>query len=196
MEFAVLAPILVILLLGLTETVRVVRVKTELSAAVGSMAELIAAQTGVTTTVGGTSPLPSPPRSLQDICKGAQLMLQPSQQPNLAMNIASVTNPPATPAGHGVIALDWEVDKACALAASPLPATGSGSAVSIATPLVPNANDSAIVVSGSAAYVPIFANTPIPFSVVTLTYTVVVRPRYGTVPCQDETKTKCTTRGE
>lgn len=196
MEFAILAPVLVILLLGVTEAVRVVRVKMELSAAVGSMAGLIAVQTGVTTTTGGTTPPPSPPGSLQDVCKGAQLMLQPSQQPKLAMNIASVTNAPATANGPGVIALDWEVDKACALAASPFPAAGPGSAINTATPLVPNASDSAIVVRGSSDYTPAFANVLIPFSAVTFTFTVAVRPRYGTLPCQDQNKATCTKSGE
>jgi Flp pilus assembly pilin Flp len=196
MEFAVLAPVLVVLLLGLTEAVRVVRAKMELSTAVGVMAKLIAVQTGVTTFTGSTIPPPSPPGSLQDVCKGAQLMLQPSQQPKFAMNVASVTNAPATNTGPGVIVLDWEVDKACTLTASPFPATGTGSAISMATPLIPNVSDSAIVVRGSAAYTPAFANTPIPFSAMTLTFTAVVRPRYGTVPCQDQGKTKCTTSGE
>ena len=196
MEFAVLAPVLVILLLGLTEAVRVVRAKMELSAAVGIMAKLIAVQTGVITYTGSTIPRPSPPGSLQDICKGAQLMLQPSQQPKFAMNVASVTNPPATKTGPSVISLDWEVDKACTLTAAPFPATGTGSAISMATPLIPNANDSAIVVRGSAAYTPAFANTLIPFSAMTLTFTAVVRPRYGTVPCQDQNKSNCTTSGE
>lgn len=196
MEFAILAPVLVILLLGLTEAVRVVRAQMELSAAVGVMTKLIAVQTGVTTYTGSTIPRPSPPGSLQDVCKGAQLMLQPSQQPKFAMNVASVTKPPATETGPSAISLDWEVDKACTLTASPFPATGEGSAISMATPLIPNANDSAIVVRGSAAYTPVFANSPIPFSAMTLTFTAVARPRYGTVPCRNENKSKCTISGE
>ena len=60
---------------------------------------------------------------------------------------------------------------------------------------VPNAYDSVIIVRGSFTYVPTFNNSPITSGSHTFTHTVAVRPRYGSVVCQDVNLNTCPQSG-
>lgn len=199
MEFALLMPILVILLFGATEILLVVRTRMELSAAVDATAELIASQKGVINlAVGGAG-------TLQDFCTGAKFMMRSSQSVSLALSVVSVSAlpPPGNPGGTLTTAMDWEIDKACSTAAT---AIGETDAVSMATnatkinpsataSTVPNAYDSVIIVRGTFNYVPTFNNAPITSGSQTFTHTVAVRPRHGSVLCTDDKQIKCPKTG-
>ena len=199
MEFALLLPILLILLFGSTEILLVVRTRMQLSATVAATAELIASQKGVTTVATGG------PGTLQDYCTGAKFMMRSAQSSTLALSVVSVsTAPPSASNGNkNTTAMDWEIDKACSTQAT---AIGASTAVSLATnatqinpsataSTVPNAYDSVIIVRGSFTYVPSFNNSPITSGSHTFTQTVAVRPRYGSVVCQDVNLNTCPQSG-
>jgi Flp pilus assembly pilin Flp len=172
-EFALLAPFLIVLLIGLFEVVSLVRVSFKLSHASNELAKLVA-QTPFTQS--GTSivaPAVTGGRSgtLGDYCTGVGYELTPYASSGLAGQIVSVTS-----AAGGAPAKDWESDNACPTAASAF----SGQAVTLATSysLTPNPTDSAIVVKVSYTYKPILHY--LLGSSWTLTQTAFARPRGGT----------------
>lgn len=162
-EFAVVAPVLLIAMIGFFETVQTVRAKSLLTAAVANMVEMIATEKGAPELTPGT---------MQDFCRAAQLTMRPFAATSLSMAIASVTNSTAAPPGP---ARDWEYDAACPSAASPFGANGAKAA---ATSMVPDAADSVIMIKASFTYTPSLI-----LSATTFTQTVFARPRYNTVAC-------------
>lgn len=195
MEFVLLFPIVLILLLGSVEILQVVRTRMELSATVAATAELIASQKGVINAAAGGA------GTLQDFCTGAKFMMPSVQSATLALSVVSVSTlpPPGNPSGTVKTTMDWEIDTACSTAATSI---GEAAAVKMATnatqinpsasgSVVPNAYDSVIIVQGSFTYKPTFHDDVITSLSRTFTHTVAVRPRHGTVVCADDKQKSC-----
>lgn len=166
MEFAFVAPVMILMVLGTAETVRFVRAKLLFRTAITGMAEAIAAQYSVSSGSGAGT--------LSDFCKGTQLTMLPLSSTSLSAVIASVTNPLGKDAQR-----DWEMDTACPTTAKAL---GSSAAVSLGSPLVPSAGDSVLIVQASYTYTPMLkAIIPLPLS---LSTTILLRPRSGAIACK------------
>jgi Flp pilus assembly protein TadG len=183
-EFAVIASVMVLLLLGSIELINVVRLQGKLKLAAGEYAELIAGQSTVTEGApyaNGTHP--SPGGTLTDMCNGVANDLLP--YPNTFSAVVG-----STTVQGGAPNSDWSTDNACpvvtfsgsfyetiflaSIAESPnsmFTQTGSPSG-----PLVPG--DSAIEVQLTYYYhnvLPFFLGTTI-----TLTANGIARPRPNT----------------
>ena len=150
LEFALMAPILLVLATGAMGLCLVIRARTDLSEAANAMAELVAAQATVT------------PAEITDFCAGAGAAMTPYASAPLQIGIASVTNT------GGAAATDWS-DTSC----------GGGAAIaspaSLAAGVVPNAGDSTIVVQASYVFHnPLTLVLPATFD---LSVTAYARPR-------------------
>ena len=154
-EFAILAPVLLILVTGCVGLSQLIRARTDVQKAAQTMAQLIATQTSVSTA------------EIDDFCQGARDELSPFPTAGLQLSVASVTRRAAS----GNAGVDWD-DTSC----------GNGAAIAAPTTLaagvIPAAGDSAIVVQ--ATYV--FHNAlslvlPSAFSVTTVAF---ARPRANT----------------
>ncbi len=149
-EFALLVPLMLSMLLGGFEVTQVVGANLRVGVAAQTMAELISQQTAVTTT------------TLANFCKGAQLVMTPFSSTPLKIAVASVTN------NNNTNSVDWTYTTC-----------GSASAItnaaSLADPMIPNDGDSVIVVKASYSYsgVTYFALA----SAYSLTETSFARPR-------------------
>jgi Flp pilus assembly protein TadG len=154
-EFALILPIMIILFLGAFEVTRVVAADMRLANAAQSVADMIAQQSNVT------------PAMMTNFCDGGQLSMTPLPSASLQVAVAEVTN-----TGSGLV-VDW-TDTTC----------NSASAISnpttLATSLVPNTNDSVIIVQATYAY-----TSPISYVLsksYTLTQTAYQRPyNVGTI---------------
>ena len=167
LEFAVVAPVLVLLLVGMAEITTRFRVQMKVNHTAGLLAKMVAQQAP---SVTGSST-----GSLANLCTGAKLAMTPFPSTSFAGAIASVTT---TASGSGThTSLDWESDTSCATTAT---AIGSAAATGIATSsgLVPDAGDSLIIVRVSYVYTPTM-RLILPAST-TLTQTIYVRPRANT----------------
>lgn len=153
-EFAVIAPVLIFLILGTFEVGRFVRAGMRVSNAAASLADLVAQQTNLVAT------------DMTDFCNGSKLTLTPLPTTSFQAAVASVTYSKA-----GVRASDWQ-DTTCG------PATAMTTQVTLATPLTPTKGDSAIVVTATytytLSYATVFAKS------VTITRIAFARPRAGT----------------
>jgi Flp pilus assembly protein TadG len=140
-EFALVAPLLIMMLFGVTEETAVLRAQMKVSHAAGVLATMIAAQTSTVT--------PGTAGTLGNLCYGAKLTLTPLGTAPFAAAIASVTT--SASGSSTSTAMDWESDTSCPTAAK---AIGATAAVGIATSarLVPNAGDSMIIVQASYTY--------------------------------------------
>ena len=165
-EFALIMPILITLVIGTVSIVQLIRANIVFAAAASTMGEITAAQTTVTAGVAGIT---------GDYCKGAQFTMFGYNTASLAMAIASVTNT------NGSIAQDWENDTSCPTTAVPFGTGATSSAVTLGTPLVPTAGDSVIIVRAAYVYTPLF--NLIIGKPVTLGTIVYSRPRNYTVSC-------------
>ena len=162
LEFALLAPMLTMALFGLLAISQAVRAKMLLTSAASSMASMVATQHAVT---GGSS------GTLRDLCNGAQHIIRPYAASSLSMAITSYTRQPDL-----VVQRNWEYRSACQADAASLADTG----VSLATPLLPDAGDSIIIVQASYNYL---SSYPDVVSNMTLSQTAYARPRYVKVEC-------------
>ena len=154
-EFAIVAPILVILATGTVGLSEVIRARTDLTTAAQTMAQLIATQTTVTTT------------QISDFCTGSLDEMIPYSTTGLQISVASVTRG----ATSGKVGLDWH-NESC----------GNGSALTSATTLaanvVPSNGDSTIVVQATYTFHnPLALVLPSIFSVTTVAF---ARPRANT----------------
>ena len=114
LEFALIAPLMTLLILGTIEFINISRLQAKLNVAAGQLVEMIAAQPAV---VDGTaSAQPDKTASLSDMCGGAAINMLPFEITAFAANIASITNA-NTPNGTAPIQ-DWESDSACGTAAT------------------------------------------------------------------------------
>lgn len=163
LEFALIAPALILMLTGLWAVSQVVRAKMLLTSTASSMATMVAAQTGVTGGSAGT---------LRDLCNGAQLIMQPYAASKLSMSIISYTKQSSSS-----VQKDWEYNSACQLSASSISATG----VSLATPLLIDVGDSIIIVQANYSYASPSTSsyTPILPASMTLSQIAYARPRYN-----------------
>ena len=113
-EFALIAPVMLVMMLGTVELVNVFRVQIKLNVAAGQLAEMIAGQPSVTLAsgsgIGG---------SLGDMCTAVSYNLLPYNRTALSALIGSVTVTAAQ-----APALDWFTDKAC-----PTVVNGTGSSL-------------------------------------------------------------------
>ena len=164
-EFALVAPVLIMLILSTVEVVRLLRAEVIFNNATSTEGSLIAAQTGVTAGSNG---------NMADFCLGAKLTMAPYDTSALTMSIVSVTNS----GNSGLVAMDWEYDGPCSAQG---PQIGSSKAVVLGTPLIPGLGDSVIIIQASYNYTPLILSvisTPI-----TLTTTTYTRARNGQIPC-------------
>ena len=152
-EFAVLMPLLAVLLFGSVTASRLARASMKLWTAAQSLSDLVAQQTSVSSS------------DVSDFCTGAGLTLAPVKG-TLTATVASVTQ-----SSTGTTAVDWQ-DTTCGNGAT-LP-----NAASLGSSYVPNPKDSVIVVQ--ATYVYVFPPSYILPSSITLTRTTYSRPRDGT----------------
>jgi len=154
-EFAILAPVLLILATGCVGLAQLIRARTDVQKAAQTMAQLIATQTSVSTAAVG------------DFCQGARDELSPFPTAGLQLSVASVTR--ATTSGSAGV--DWNDTSCGGGAAIPAPAT-------LAAGLVTAAGDSAIVVQANYAFHnPLALVLPSVFSITTVAF---ARPRGNT----------------
>ncbi len=122
-EFALVAPVMVILLFGAIELGNAFRIQTKVNTATGQLAELIAGQQAVT----------APNGNLVDMCNGVAMNLLPYATGTLSADIVSGTNdhPSNRVAGstdNTTVGpyLDWENTSSCPTKdASPMGANGA-----------------------------------------------------------------------
>ncbi len=196
MEFALVLPVLLILLFGTAETLRIVRAKMLLNAGVAAAAAVISTQAGAVTSPGcETGSYTCTPGNLQDICQGALHMMQSLETSTFKLSIAAVTNadttnPKSDPGSVNVVPLiQWEVYTACPNRGAAFPLIGAGAPATLTTPLIPYDNNVAVVVQGTFLYQPAFVYGvsglfgPTTSGSVTLTSTSLVEPRSGALPC-------------
>jgi len=149
-EFALVLPIMISLFLGTFEVTRVVAADMRLASAAQSYADMIAQQSTLTVA------------QMTNFCNGGKLAMTPLPAKGLKAAVASVTH------GNSSTAEDWH-DESCGTAKA------IASATTIAAPLVPNVNDSVIIVQASYAY-----TSPISYVLkksYTLTQSAYARPR-------------------
>ena len=82
LEFALLAPVLMVIAVGTFEVSYAFRIQAKLSTAAGALSELVA--------VAGT--ITAPASTLKDMCVGAKFNLLPFNNQILTANIVSITN--------------------------------------------------------------------------------------------------------
>ena len=154
-EFALVLPIMITLFLGVFEGTRIVAASMRLANAAQSVADMIAQQSNITST------------TMTNFCNGGQLSMTPLSGTSLKVAVAEVTN------NNGSLVVDWN-DTTCNSA------TTIANATTLATTLVPNANDSVVIVQATYAY-----TSPISYvlsSSYTLTQTAYQRPyNVGTI---------------
>ncbi len=159
-EFALVAPLLIVLYLGTIEGTSAVRAYMKVNAATQAYADLIANQPSITKS------------SLAHYCSSVKLVMTPLDATTLSIASASVTNT------NGAIAQDWHDTGQCGSG------VGSIAGLTLAAGLTPYKGDSAIVVSASYTYSSII-RLLLP-GIQTLTETAAARPRQNsTVDCAD-----------
>lgn len=162
-EFAVTAPIVVLLYLGTIEATSAVRAYLKFNAAVQTYADLIANQDSITKA------------SLGNYCAGAALVMTGLNTSTLSIAAASVSNK------SGAISQDWHDTSQCGTGVASIVGT------TIANNLTPNDGDSAIAVQGRYTYTS-FLHYVLPLTQ-TFSQTAAARPRdNATIPCSDCTK--------
>ncbi len=116
LEFAIIVPMMFMVLIGIYQICELVRVNMKLSSVAVSVADLVAQQAGGVS--GGTS------GSLGNFCAAARLMMTPfptgSSSQAFSLAIVSVTN-----YSPGNITVDWEVDSACTIHATAIGAAAT-----------------------------------------------------------------------
>jgi len=182
LEFVIIVPILLILLLGIYQIAQLVRVNMKLSGVAVSVADLVAQQANGVSGGAGSA--------LRNFCSAGQLMMTPfpssGNSGNFTLAVSSVTN-----YSPGNVRVDWEVDGACSRAA---PAIGNTNAIALATTpinLLPTtgpsgtigvAGDSVIVVQANYNYTSLLQY--LAPTITMMTHTGFARPRANSViPC-------------
>jgi len=175
-EFAICAPMLLLLIFGTLEILMLYRTEEKLNSLAGNFAQMVANQEISTVNASGVtqthSPVPSvtsgtSPPGLSDLCAGAVYGLQPFPAAGLSIYVASVTETTAAvAASQGVAAKaagydEWEVDLGsnCApTGAQNIGVNGTSGARTIAignggtTALVKAVGDNVIIVRASLQY--------------------------------------------
>jgi len=186
MEFALLVPVLLILLFGSAEVLRAVRARMLLTQAVSMTADVIAAQfKAVPSASGGIG-------TLQDFCSGAKLILQPTMRSSFSMTIVNITFTPSnTLKPYAVL---WKDDHACSTVGTAFDKSTSADLETVASQYVNAAQPTVIVIIGNVNYVPpVLTLKPIIGEAINFTYTKYVNPRNTSLPCFTLSKAPCTT---
>jgi len=125
LEFAIIVPFMVLILLGIYQVSQLVRVNMKMSNVAVAIADIVAQQDSIT---GGVSGI------LGNFCKGAQLMMAPfptsAAANSFSLAIVSVTNYSNGQVSN--VKVDWEVDSACAVTAT---AIGSAATTLVTSPV-------------------------------------------------------------
>jgi hypothetical protein len=199
-EFAICAPMLLILFMGTLEILLLYRTEAKLDAFAGSFAQMVSLQEIAAVNASGVvethSPVPTSnsgsTTGLTDLCAGAVDGLEPFPPNGMTLDVASVTETAAAqPASQGVAATpalhdEWEVDmnSACATTGTQAIGTnGANGAVTLAvgsgasTSMVQGLGDNIIIVRATLQYPGVLGL--ILSSAQTLTQTAVARWRYA-----------------
>ena len=179
LEFALIAPLLIVVFLGVYEVADYVRATMRTDQTAQSVAQLIAAQAAVT---NPANPGPFDSGTLTDYCWAAHTVIAPYNPANLTLQIASYT------LSGAVTSEDWGVT---------CPPNDTTSAISGFAPGVPisglllASGDSVIVVKASYQWAApdggLFLH-----SIITASETVYARPRSNkTITCSVSNSTSC-----
>lgn len=110
LEFAMVAPVLLVFIIGTVEISNAIRLQAKLNVAVGQLAELVAGQSSVTAPAG----------TLADVCIGAAMNIAPYPVSALSAGIVSISNdhpsnriPLSTDSTTVSTYLDWESTSSC-----------------------------------------------------------------------------------
>ena len=152
-EFALILPVMVMLLLGATSATDLARASIKSWNAAQSIADMVSQQASLSTA------------EMTDFCTGGRLALAPLS------GTATFTAASVTTSASGTTAVDWQDTASCG-------GQTMADALSVAKPYVPNAKDSVIVVR--ITYVHTFPPSYVLPRTLTLTRTGVSRPRAGT----------------
>jgi Flp pilus assembly protein TadG len=142
LEFAIIAPVLITLTIGMSEWSTIIRTKQQLKATTSEVAKMVAQSSQVNLT------------SLQNLCAGAQLVITAAPVTGLALDIQEVNlNNSGTPV------LLWEGTHACSTTATIQGQTGLAQAVSMGLLIQPG--DSTIQVTATTTVTPLFGFLPV-----------------------------------
>ncbi len=190
-EFAICAPVLLLLFLGTLEILLLYRTEAKLNALAGNFAEMVSNQEIAAVSASGVtaahSPLPSVTSGsalpgISDLCAGAVDGLQPFPASGLTIAIASVTQTVTKPASYD----EWEVDMNSNCSPTQTQSIGVNGAAGARTLAVGNggstamvqvAGDNIIIVRATLQYPGLFGL--ILTSAQTLTQTATARWRYA-----------------
>ena len=129
LEFALLAPVLMTMLIGTYETTQLVRAYMTLGVATQAMADLLSHGD------------PDTSAQVTDACNGARLVMAPFTAANFSASIVALKNT------AGTVGLNWS-NASCG---TPTVMT-SAAAITLGTPLVPNAADEVFIVQSNYSY--------------------------------------------
>ena len=152
LEFALLAPLLMVMLIGTYETPQLVRAYMTLGVATQAMADLLSHGD------------PDTAAQVTDACNGAKLVMAPFSPTSFKASIVALKNT------TGTIGVNW-TNNTCGSAT----AMTSSAALTLGSPLVPNAADEVFIVQSNYIFT---ANTSLVLSAsFTLSYQAFARPR-------------------
>ena len=129
LEFALLGPILMVMLIGTYETTQLVRAYMTLGVATQAMADLLSHGD------------PDTSAQVTDACNGARLVMAPFTAANFSASIVALKN------NAGTVAVNW-TSTSCG---TPTAMT-SAAAITLGSPLVPNAADETFIVQSNYTY--------------------------------------------
>jgi hypothetical protein len=161
-EFAIFAPVLLILLLGTAEILTLYRTESKLNQLTSNFAEMVSLQVNSPVATTGAP-------GLTDLCTGAANALQPFPPLGLTIAVASVTEMQAVPFKYG----EWETDLTSACGTT----TTQTGAMAVASPILQGVGDNVIVVRASLKYPGVLGLFLT--AAVNLTQTAVARWRYA-----------------
>jgi Flp pilus assembly protein TadG len=109
LDFALIAPVMLIFLFGTIELIFAIRMQAKVNVAAGQLVELVAGQPSVV--IGATSALTNKTGSLSDMCAGAAMNLAPFNTSAMQASIGSVTVGFTLGFVHPIT--DWTTDVSC-----------------------------------------------------------------------------------
>ena len=193
MEFALLAPVLVILLFGSAEVLRAIRARMLLTQAVSMTADVVAAQFKAIAAPACGAGTPTPTctiASMQDFCQGAKLILSPTLRTSFSLTIVNITYTSTNTSNP--YAILWQDINACSTPGSvyALPAPVNPSSVPFS--LLTTQHPTVILLIGSINYTPpALTVQPIVNESINFTYTKYVNPRNTSLPCFNSSNSPC-----
>jgi Flp pilus assembly protein TadG len=153
-EFALVAPLLLVLFIGTQEMLLLYRTQAKLNAMASSVAQMMSLQAPLTS---GAS-LVLTPVQIADVCKGASYGLQPFPPNGLSVAIASLTKITAASVNNAGVTTApanydyWENDTGCGATAAPINFGSGTSGICTQAGQLTNPQDNIIEVRGTLAY--------------------------------------------